>query len=414
MPIWEFLMLLVFDAAAPRPSEGGCRLRDHLTTAVARTAAAGDELVVLVNQAAPIPRPPAGMRVVECCDLSPGWVARSQWARQQLPALLHDLSADVVFASSGIISSVMKRHAGVVSTVNNMLPFTLNALRECGGLTARSWLTNQLQKRVFIHSSRVADAMVLHSEHALQQLARFTPGVVDRSFVCLTGVPERISKSPQQLAHPYNHRPYFFSFSVVRPYKNYLRLIDAYAQARQRDADLPDLVFAGLPKSPDYVVQMLNRIQQLQLRDHVHYLGSLAIDEIPAWLYHATANYFPSLVETNSVVQSEMLGIGAVQACSDIPPMNEVVSDAAELFDPRDCDSMAQTMIRLARDETRRDELRELSLARAEQLSWDHCGEAIWQAARHAQEKFVARGGSRRGQGTDSDLTSSVAVNRAA
>ena len=79
-------------------------------------------------------------------------------------------------------------------------------------------------------------------------------------------------------------------------------------------------------------------------------------------------------------------------ACSNIGPMPEVAGDAAVLFDPRDPDAIADTLLTLWKDEVRRAELRTKALARAATFTWDACGDALWEAVRAARERFASRG----------------------
>jgi len=91
-----------------------------------------------------------------------------------------------------------------------------------------------------------------------------------------------------------------------------------------------------------------------------------------------------------------VLGVGGALACSDVAPMPELGAYAAEYFDPYSIDSMKQAIVNLSSNPDRRKELRQLGLKRVAELSWDRCGQTIWQAAMQAQQAFQNRKGRNR------------------
>ena len=120
-------------------------------------------------------------------------------------------------------------------------------------------------------------------------------------------------------------------------------------------------------------------------------IGVIPDHSIKAWLHHATVNLFPSTCETNSLVQSEILGAQGVMACSDVPPMTEVAGNAAALFNPYDPDSIAEVILRLCADDGIREDLRRRSAHRATELSWETCADATWSAVEGAVRRYRER-----------------------
>jgi glycosyltransferase involved in cell wall biosynthesis len=233
---------------------------------------------------------------------------------------------------------------------------------------------------------------VVPSRFAIDAMRPYAGDLSDKSFVAMNPIPRYVvfdrSRPPSD---PHGGKPYFFYLSVVFWYKNHLELIEGYRRAARVDASLPELIMAGVPADREYVKRVRDSIRADDAGGRIRYLGKIPREEIPGWLHHATANMFPSTCETNSFVQSEILGVHGVMACSNLGPMPEVAGDAAELFDPRDPDSIADVMIGLWRNETRRKELRELAARRAEQLTPDACGAELWAAAEHAARRFGQR-----------------------
>ncbi|HEX4746574.1 MAG TPA: glycosyltransferase family 1 protein, partial [Gaiellaceae bacterium] len=77
---------------------------------------------------------------------------------------------------------------------------------------------------------------------------------------------------------------------------------------------------------------------------------------------------YPSLYEGFGLPVLEAMACGCPVAASNAGAVPEVAGDAAILFDPEDVEEMAAAI--LATDE-RREELRQLGLARAARFTWE-------------------------------------------
>ncbi|MCI0498758.1 MAG: glycosyltransferase [Planctomycetales bacterium] len=219
----------------------------------------------------------------------------------------------------------------------------------------------------------------------------YTGDISSKTYVALTGVPRDMGFEPSAFCHPYNGRPYLLYLSAIYSYKNHLKLIEAYDRMLQEQADIPDLLIAGIPAEKDYLAKILAAIKEKNIGNKVKYLGILDRKDIPAWLHYAQINLLPSTCETGLIVVSEVLGVGGALACSNVAPMPELASYAAELFDPYSIESMRQVILGLIRNPERTQELRQLAAKRIAELSWDACGAALWQAARKARAAFIKR-----------------------
>ena len=374
-------------------SPGGLQLQQELAKASARRRPQGAEVVLLVGKGGQAMPPVDGLRVVEAAR--PGAVlGRFKWFYRELPRLIRQERADVIYSLSGFVTQAMLRTAGVVTTVNNMVPFTPR-MNEQYSLLSKERMRNELLRRIYRRGVRDADAVVLHSQHALTQLTTAAGKLSFKTEVVLTGMPASIRFDPASPPpHPYEGKPFFFYLSAMQRYKNHPTLIEGYRLALEESGgDFPDLVIAGIPADTEYVRTVKAAIRVSGVETRCRYIPAMAVTEIPAHLHHAQANYFPSLCETNSVVQAEILGVHGVMACSNIPPMNEIAGDAAYLFDPESPRAIADSMKRLATDEDLRSSLRRRAAKRADSFSWDECGEAIWRMATLATDAFKKRRG---------------------
>jgi glycosyltransferase involved in cell wall biosynthesis len=380
-------MRLLIDAV-PLGSPGIIQLRDELAKSVEEFTPAESDVVLLT--------PPDSCRLVGSKKLQivtvekpgGGWVGRWKWYNSLLPKIGKDQGAKIVYSLSGILSKRLCESFGTVTTVNNMLPFAPER-RSQYSFFSKARLHYTLLLRAYVASVRMAHAVVLHSRHAQDTISSYTGDISSKTFVALTGAPRDLDANPQHPPpHPYGKAPYFIYLSVIHPYKNHLKLIEAYRRIYNLERNFPDLLFAGFADDRSHLEKILTSIKAFGMGGKVKYIGVLNREDIPAWLYHSDINIFPSTCETNPVILAEILRLGGVLACSGIPPMSEVAGYAAEFFDPHSVDSMGDILMKLFKDRGRQHELRRLASKRAEELSWSACGEAIWKAAMKAKSDF--------------------------
>jgi len=202
--------------------------------------------------------------------------------------------------------------------------FRLGALRRLSGLVART-----CARVVFVSrdSARwIGDAVAL-PEH--------------KRAVIHHGIDaERFSRAPRHRVHP---RPYVLSVSSIYRYKNFVRLIEAWAGLAARREGLPDLVIVGDDMDPDYSRQMeAARRATGPLAERIHFVGEVPYAEIPAWYAGAELFAFPSYLETFGHPLLEAMASGVPVVCADIPVSREIAGEAALYADPLDVASLAR------------------------------------------------------------------------
>lgn len=370
------------------------QLQQALVRAAGRARPRDSELTVLLQHGVDDALTADGFEVERVEPQGVGWLDRLRWYNKGLPGLVETHRADVVYSLGGILSRALSTRCGTVTSINNMLAFTPRSIENYGRLS-KERLRLFLLRRIYAHSVRLADAVVLHSAHARDLLSAHADGLEEKTLVVHTGIPPSLDFDPAAPPpHPYDGEPYLFYLSAIYAYKNHQTLIRAYDIAQRAGARLPQLLVAGYPSDPAAVQRIEEQIQRLGLEGQARYLGPLPRADISAWLHHATVNVFPSPCETNSVVLAETLGCHGVLACADAAPMPEVVGDAAAYFDPFDADALAALLTALWTDAGRRADLEKLAVERKKAFSWDACGAAIWEAAQSAAAAYSIRAGA--------------------
>ncbi len=152
----------------------------------------------------------------------------------------------------------------------------------------------------------------------------------------------------------------------VQPRKNHLRLLEAFAQARNAGLHAYKLVLAGQAHWQSETVRRAARA----LGDAVILTGYVPDADLPM-LYNAADMFcYPSLYEGFGLPVLEAMACGAPVITSNETALPEVAGDAAYLVDPRDVRALTRAIVQVAADENLQRELKARGLARANQFSW--------------------------------------------
>jgi glycosyltransferase involved in cell wall biosynthesis len=125
------------------------------------------------------------------------------------------------------------------------------------------------------------------------------------------------------------------------------------------------------------------RLDQLQLRDRVKFVGYIPEEELPLWYAAATVFVFPSIYEGFGMPPLEAMACGTPVITSNTSSLPEVVGDAGLMVNPTDTQALAEAIYQLLTDPDLRNELRTRGLARSKHFSWAKTAAATL-AAYHA------------------------------
>jgi glycosyltransferase involved in cell wall biosynthesis len=167
--------------------------------------------------------------------------------------------------------------------------------------------------------------------------------------------------------------PYILNVSSLHAYKNVLRLIDAYAQLRRENGVTQRLRIIGF--EAEYTGEDIHRLAaKVGVADSVDFLGPVAHEELRDHYRDADLFVYPSLYETFGLPPLEAMAAGCPVVAANSSSIPEVVGDAAELVDPLDVGAIAQGMLRVLMDESRRRELVQRGRKRAAEFTWERAG----------------------------------------
>ena len=229
-------------------------------------------------------------------------------------------------------------------------------------------------------SPEFRERFTLQAKHAAERsdlivtVSQFTAGQVEK----LLGFPAaRIRVIPHGVKMPaasHARRENIVLFvGVIQRRKNIARLVKAF-EALPTDWKL---ILAGDPNG--YGAEAEHRaIAGSPRHSQIEVLGRVTNTQLESLYRRARIFAFPSLDEGFGIPVLEAMGHGIPVVTSNCSGMPDAAGDAALLVNPKDTDELASALLRLAEDQTLRDDLIRRGLERARSFSWDAAVERTW------------------------------------
>jgi glycosyltransferase involved in cell wall biosynthesis len=164
-------------------------------------------------------------------------------------------------------------------------------------------------------------------------------------------------------------RPFFLYVGVRNGYKNFEKLLDAFAKSIILKKDIDIVCFGGGAFASNELV--LLKSLGLTLENVRQVSGS---DEKLAIYYQsAIAFVYPSLYEGFGIPPLEAMSYDCPVVCSNVSSIPEVVSDAGLMFDPYSTESIMLALEQIVSDESLRIDLINRGRERIKEFSWHRC-----------------------------------------
>ncbi|MBI4227466.1 MAG: glycosyltransferase family 4 protein [Candidatus Omnitrophica bacterium] len=220
-----------------------------------------------------------------------------------------------------------------------------------------------------------ADAIIAVSEATKQALCARTgldPArvrVIPHGVDPAAGVPvaEAVSTSVWQR---YQIRPpYLLWVSAVRPHKNPLTALRAFARLQQRHAIPHQLVMVG--EIPSWYALPQQEARRLQLDTAIRWTGAVSRDDLMALYQSASVLLMPSYVEGFGLPVLEAMAAGCPVLVSSIPALSELVENDDVMISPDDVDGWSDRLYNVLFNEELRRTLQARGRQRARQFTWE-------------------------------------------
>jgi glycosyltransferase involved in cell wall biosynthesis len=175
-------------------------------------------------------------------------------------------------------------------------------------------------------------------------------------------------------------KPFLLTVGNLEPRKNLPRLLEAFAMVAPSIAH--DLIMIG---SEGWLTgELRETLARLRLDGRVKMTGFMDDADLPRWYAAADLFVFPSLYEGFGLPVIEAMACGTPVLASATSSLPEVAGDAAVLFDPLRIDAIADAIVQLSGDATRKAELAGNGIVRAAEFTWTATAERTINVYREA------------------------------
>ena len=293
------------------------------------------------------------------------WLARV-WHRARLPLPVDWLTGRVdLFHSPDFTLPPVTRGTRTLLTVHD-LSFIRDP--ESAVPVLRAYLN-----KVVPRSVARADHVLADSQATRQDLMELYGTRPEKITVLYSGVDERFRpvRDPAALSavrtrYGLGEAPFVLAVGTLQPRKNYVRLIQAFAQL-----PFPEmrLVLAG---GRGWLFDAIfAEVERLHLRERVLFPGFAADEDLPALYSAARVLAYPSLYEGFGLPILEAFACGTPVVTSAASSMPEVAGDAALLVDPTDVEALCEALAAAISDEALRAALNEKAKTRLALFGWE-------------------------------------------
>ena len=211
---------------------------------------------------------------------------------------------------------------------------------------------------------RRGDAVVCISESTKRDLLRLIPMPEEKVSVTYLANSMTASADGPSLFD----FPYLLFVGKRGGYKNFARLLEAYAHSSRLRGDFHLVCFGGGQFGPSEI----ERIKGVGMEGKVHYVAGP--DETLARLYrHASLLVYPSMYEGFGVPLLEAMHYGCPVVVSNTSSMPEIVGEGGIYFDPNSEAELTAAMEKVLFSDAVRSGITDAGRGREALFSWDRC-----------------------------------------
>ena len=338
-----------------------------MTAALAALDEASDiRLFVAGARRSSLPNPPGGNFHWQPCPVSPRWLARI-WHRARIPLPVEVFSgrADLYHATDFVLPPTLPGTRTLL-TVHDL---SFVRVPDAASPALKAYLDVVVPRSV-----ARADRILADSRATKDDLVELYATPADKITVLLSGVDARFQPvtdasklSACREKYGLGGARYLLSVGTLQPRKNYSRVIEALAAARNAGLDLHYAIAGGKGWLED---EMRRTIQRLDAHDWVRLLGLVDDEDLPALYSGARGMVMASLYEGFGFPVLEAFACGTPVICGNLSSLPEVAGDAALLVDPYDIDEIRAAIVKLDEDSALRERLIQAGFRQAAHFTW--------------------------------------------
>lgn len=230
----------------------------------------------------------------------------------------------------------------------------------------------------FWGNASVSDWIITGSNFTKQEIITYMNFPEEKITVIYHGVDHNLYKKYneniiQETKNKFNLNNDFLLFvGSIEPRKNLLTLLKAYHILSNDIKKNYPLVLIGFKGWENKEI-----MQEIEAeKEHIKYLGYLSNKELAHVYNLATLFIYPSLYEGFGIPPLEAMACGTAVIASNVASLPEACGDAAEYINPNDSNDIAEKIVDLLTNNTKRKALVKKGFEHAKDFSWDKASKA--------------------------------------
>jgi glycosyltransferase involved in cell wall biosynthesis len=239
--------------------------------------------------------------------------------------------------------------------------FTLHDLIHLNSEDATNLCKKIYYNVIIRRSAQRAFKILTVSDYSKRDILNWLNISEQKVVVAKCGVSNNFSLSGKVYESDY---PYIFCLGNMKPHKNIIRLINAFAWANI-DKNYRLLIATKVTS------ELKSVIKSLDIENRIVFSGFIDEADLPAYYRGAKAFVFPSLYEGFGLPILEAMACGTPVITSNVTAMPEIAGEAAILIDPYNVNSIAHGIERVIDDAGLQQSLRNEGLERVKEFTWD-------------------------------------------
>ena len=293
------------------------------------------------------------------------------WYQYSLHRLLKRINADIFIGTDGMLP--LKTRTKTLSIIHD-----LNFEHYPEHLPKN--LSNYYCKN-FPKFAQKADRIVTVSEFSKQDIINTYHIDSNKIDVVYNGPNENFKPiSNKEIIFVQNkytaEKPFFLFVGTLHPRKNLINLFKAFEQFKNTSKSEFKLLIVG--KKMWWTKEIEQTYCKSNFKNDIIFTGRVSANQLYKITAAAYALTYVPIFEGFGIPLVEAMSCGVPIITSNITSMPEVVEDAGILVDPFSVDDIAQTMLQIVNNVTRRNELSEKSKIQVKKFNWQRTANLLW------------------------------------
>ncbi|WMN06311.1 glycosyltransferase family 1 protein [Marivirga arenosa] len=268
------------------------------------------------------------------------------WRSKRIGRIAEKHDVDVFHGLSNELPSGLKNSTKKVVTIHDLIFLRYPEFYPL--------IDRKIYKKKFKSACNNADEVIAVSEQTKQDLIEFFGYPEDKISVVYQGVhpiynQELKTRRLLYLLDHYNlHQPYFLYVGSIEDRKNAKDLVMAFKLVLNQVKD--DLLLLIVGKKTAYQAEVEKEITNLGLDHNVRIYNKTPFSDLPYLYKGALASVYPSSFEGFGIPVLESLSVGTSVVAGNQSAMKEAGGKHALYADPKNHESLASQMVKLAED----------------------------------------------------------------